>query len=289
MLMLTIKHHKLLKNFLHTIILGSSLLFTTANSDIIKKDFLFQPYDTENNNTSNYINQFSEKNHMNIDLRYKKLGRELAYMQVFAVATIGIIAILPEGISKWSSEDKTFVNAKDLLQKHADNISKGPIWDNDAWQVNYIGHPIAGSYFYVWGRQSGLSWQESAILTTIMSTFYWEYGWEAFAEVPSIQDLIVTPVLGSLLGEYSNHLYSTLMSNNGKIYDSFILGGIGRALLNPIGEMNTYLDRAFNAANIEISVDYAYNQNKDTYRLQQSINQNGIVQSYFKFNFTLKY
>ncbi|WP_422121346.1 DUF3943 domain-containing protein [Photobacterium damselae] len=26
-----------------------------------------------------------------------------------------------------------------------------------------------------------------------MSTVYWEYGVEAFAEVPSIQDLVVTP------------------------------------------------------------------------------------------------
>ena len=224
-----------------------------------------------------------------IDTRYEKLVTELAYMQVFAVATIGVIALLPESISQWSSEDKTFTNAQDLLQKHADNVAKGPVWDNDTWQINYIGHSVAGAYFYVWGRQSGLTWQESTILTTLMSTFYWEYGWEAFAEVPSVQDLIITPVLGSLLGEYTNHLYTQLMQNEGKIYDSYLLGGVGRVILNPIGEMNTYLDKAFDAANIEISVDYAYNQNQNSYRSQQSLNQRGMIQSYFKFNFTLKY
>ena len=250
----------------------------------------FYPFYEDTNNSINtqlkYLDEIYVKGS---DPRYDKIVTELAYMQVFAVATIGVIAVLPESVSQWSSEDKEFVDAQDLLKKHSQNVAKGPVWDTDTWQVNYIGHSVAGSYFYVWGRQSGLNWQEAAVLTTLMSTFYWEYGWEAFAEVPSIQDLIVTPVLGSLLGEYTNHLYNQVMDNDGKIYDSVILGGLGRALLNPIGEMNTYLDYAFDAANIEIAVDYAYNQNKDIYRLKQNIDQNGIVQSYFKFKFTLKY
>jgi hypothetical protein len=148
---------------------------------------------------------------------------------------------------------------------------------------------VAGSYFYVWGRQSGLSWQESAVLTTLMYTFFWEYGWEAFAEVPSTQDLIITPLLGSLLGEGTNYLYNKVIENDGKIYNSYILGGIGRALLNPIGEVNMYLANAFDAANIEISVDYSYTQNIDNYRLRSTIENNGQKQSYFKLNFKFKY
>ncbi len=221
--------------------------------------------------------------------RYEKIIRELAYMQVFAVATIGAIALLPESVSQWSAEDKAFVDVQELLDKHADNIAKGPVLDNDTWVINYIGHSVAGSYFYVWGRQSGLTWQESAILTTLMSTFYWEYGWEAFAEVPSIQDLIITPVLGSMLGEGTNYLYNKLMENDGKIYDSVILGGITRGLLNPIGELNQIFDNAFDAANIEISIDYSYAQNPNNYRLRNIMENNGMIQSYFKFNFKLKY
>ena len=224
-----------------------------------------------------------------IDPRYEKLITQLAYVQVFAIGTIGVIALLPENVSNWTEEDKTLVDAQELLTKHADNIAKGPVWDNDEWAVNYIGHSVAGSYFYVWGRQSGLSWQESAVLTTLMSTFFWEYGWEAFAEVPSTQDLIITPLLGSLLGEGTNYLYNKVMENDGKIYNSYILGGIGRALLNPIGEMNMYLESVFDAADIEISVDYSYTQNIDNYRLRSTIENNGQRQSYFKLDFKFKY
>ena len=224
-----------------------------------------------------------------INPRYEKLVTELAYLQVFAIGTIGVIALLPENVSNWTEEDKTFVDVQELLDKHADNIAEGPVWDNDDWAVNYIGHSVAGSYFYVWGRQSGLSWQESAVLTTLMSTFFWEYGWEAFAEVPSTQDLIVTPLLGSLLGEGTNYLYNQIMENDGKVYNSYILGDISRALLNPIGEMNIYLASAFDAANIEISVDYSYTQNIDNYRLRNTIENNAQIQSYFKLNFKFKY
>lgn len=226
---------------------------------------------------------------LKIDKRYERIVKELAYMQVFAIGTIGVIAVLPENISQWTNEDKQFTDAQTLLKKHAKHVANGPVWDNDAWAVNYIGHPVAGSYFYVWGRQAGLSWKESAMLTTLMSTFFWEYGWEAFAETPSTQDLIVTPLIGSMLGEGTNYLYNCIMENDGKIYDMKWLGDLGRALLNPIGEMNKYLDSAFDAANIEISIDYSYAQNIENYQLHNIPNDRGIIQSYFNFNFTLKY
>ena len=126
--------------------------------------------------------------------RYEKLFTELAYLQLFAVATIGVLSILPTSFTHWEEEDKN----KDFLQVHAEHIDKGPVSDSDGWAVNYIGHPVVGSYYYVWGRQAGLNWQESFILTTIMSTMYWEYGWESFSETPSTQDLIIAPLLGSI-------------------------------------------------------------------------------------------
>ena len=250
------------------------------------------PYESNMSDDNNYQISLieSEQDVTNkINPKYEKLIIELAYLQVLAVGTIGVIAVLPEGVSNWTEEDKTFADGQELLAKHAENIAKGPVVDNDSVAINYLGHSVAGSYFYVWGRQSGLSWQESAVLTTLMSTFFWEYGWEAFAEVPSTQDLIITPLLGSILGEGTNYLYNKLMDNDGKIYDSIILGGIGRTLLNPIGEVNGMLDSAFDAANIEISVDYAYNENVDNYRLRNTIENNGQIQSYFKLNFKLKY
>jgi hypothetical protein len=277
--------------FLSTVLLSAK----TTEQNFYSKDYFIDSAkysefnDSSNKNFSISLLKYDNVHPSRIDPRYEKLVTELAYLQVFAIGTIGVIALLPESVSQWTAEDKAFVDAQELLAKHAENIAKGPVWDNDSWAVNYIGHSVAGSYFYVWGRQSGLSWQESAILTTLMSTFFWEYGWEAFAEVPSKQDLIVTPLLGSILGEGTNYLYNKVMENNGKIYDSYILGGIGRALLNPIGEMNILLASTFDAANIEISVDYSYNQDIDNYRLRNTIENNGQLQSYFKLNFKFKY
>ncbi|SFV71407.1 Ubiquitin-protein ligase [hydrothermal vent metagenome] len=217
-----------------------------------------------------------------VNPKYEKIITDLAYLQFFALGSIGIIALLPEDISQWSTEDKNLISIKSLLKKHSNNIQKAPVLDNDNYAINYIGHPIAGSYFYVWGRQRGLSWQESFMLTTLMSTFYWEYGWEAFAEVPSTQDLLITPILGSLLGEGTNYLYNKILYNDGKIYNSKFLGNIARGLLNPIGETNHFLQKAFHSANIEITVDYSYSESKKYHSLENT-------QSYFRLNFKLKY
>ena len=47
----------------------------------------------------------------------------------------------------------------------------------------------------------------------------------------------------------------------GMIYDSVMLGNLARGLLNPIGEMNKYFENFFNTADLQINVDYSFNQN----------------------------
>jgi hypothetical protein len=221
--------------------------------------------------------------------KYEKIATEFAYLQLFAVTTLGAISLLPEDISNWKSEEKREANLQSLLQKHYDHIQEGPKIDNDNHLINYLGHPLSGSYFYVWGRGHGLSWQESLLLSASMSTLYWEYGWEAFAEVPSTQDLLSTPILGSIWGEASYSLYQHILYHDGTLYGSKILGDITRALINPIGESNRYLDRLFDHLNITITLDYSYLQepNNDHYLLPPT--QRPFRQSYFKLNFTFNY
>ncbi len=108
----------------------------------------------------------------------------------------GFIAILPEDISNWHSSDET------LREKWGNNLSAGPYWDRDKPYINYIGHPYFGGVYYQIARKSGYRQWDSFIYSAMMSTFYWELGVEAFAEVPSVQDLVVTPVGGWLVGEW---------------------------------------------------------------------------------------
>ena len=69
-----------------------------------------------------------------------------------------------------------------------------------------------------------------------LSTFFWEYGIEAFAEVPSIQDLIVTPVAGALLGEGFYLAKRHILKNDNKLLGSRVLGRTTIWLMDPMTE-----------------------------------------------------
>jgi hypothetical protein len=80
-----------------------------------------------------------------------------------------------------------------------------PVWDQDPWAINYVGHPYQGSVFFNTLRSQNCTFQASAGFT-LFQTVLWEYGTEAFMERPSIQDLIVTPITGVALGELFHFL-----------------------------------------------------------------------------------
>ena len=75
-----------------------------------------------------------------------------------------------------------------------------PVWDNDTFSWNYIVHPIMGSFSYLAYRNKKAYWAEAFAGAAINSAIY-EYLIAGATQQPSINDLIVTPVLGSLLGE----------------------------------------------------------------------------------------
>jgi hypothetical protein len=114
-----------------------------------------------------------------------------------AVGVAVTISLLPEDVSNWASTDEG------MGEKWWNNVSSGPTWDDDDVFLNYVGHPYFGGVYYVTARSSGYNQWNSFVYSFLMSTFYWEYGIESFAEVPSIQDLIVTPVGGWIYGEWA--------------------------------------------------------------------------------------
>ncbi|HSE59291.1 MAG TPA: DUF3943 domain-containing protein [Nitrospiraceae bacterium] len=81
-----------------------------------------------------------------------------------------------------------------------DAWTKPPVIDKDREIVNYAGHPYFGMSFYLSQRNFGESPLRSFLFSTAMSTAF-EYFVESWAERPSIQDLIITPIVGSILGE----------------------------------------------------------------------------------------
>lgn len=152
---------------------------------------------------------------------------------VLGLATFGALYIMPESISKW---DKSRGFA-DMASKYSERVKEGPVWDKDDWMINYIGHPLSGAFYYTMVRHRGLSMGQSALFSVVMSTFFWEYGIEAFAETPSIQDLIFTPLLGAVLGEVFYQWAEKIDANDGKLLGSEKLARTAKIMMNPAGNL----------------------------------------------------
>ena len=72
-------------------------------------------------------------------------------------------------------------------------------FDTNKFDTNNITHPVAGTLYYIAARGNRLTILESFLYTAAASTI-WEYVGE-FRELVSINDLLVTPLSGVVIGE----------------------------------------------------------------------------------------
>ncbi len=169
-------------------------------------------------------------------------------MQMLGFGIMALIYAFPSEASNW---DKEAFRTKPLWQNYWDNIKHGPTMDTDNWYINYLAHPYVGTTYYAWGRDNGLNDREARALSLFFSTIYWEFGWEALIERPSVQDLIFTPMIGSLLGRYTYQIKEYIDQHDGKLFHSRILGGILKSVIDPIGQTNHLLERGIRAMGLD--------------------------------------
>ncbi len=124
------------------------------------------------------------------------VGRDVGYFLGYQFVAIAVLYVSPESISGWDREQKRNYS----FEKWRNNVSR-PVWDDDRWWINYILHPYWGGAYYVQARERGLDRAQAFWYSALLSTMF-EYGAEALAEPVSAQDLVVTPVVGALVGEY---------------------------------------------------------------------------------------
>ncbi|MEK7288223.1 MAG: DUF3943 domain-containing protein [Elusimicrobiota bacterium] len=79
-------------------------------------------------------------------------------------------------------------------------FTKPPKFDGNSLAINLIGHPVFGSEAYLLCRNRAYH-PLACIAYANAASIAWEYLLENWIGHPSIQDLIITPSLGSLLGE----------------------------------------------------------------------------------------
>ncbi|MEN8253849.1 MAG: DUF3943 domain-containing protein, partial [Verrucomicrobiota bacterium] len=154
----------------------------------------------------------------------------------YGLGVVGVLAALPESATGWEPSN-------DIFNKWAYNVRKGPVWDRDNWAYNYLGHTYCGGVFYQVARKSGYRQWDSFVYSFLMSTFYWEYGVEAFAEKPSIQDLVVTPLMGWVYGEWAYQTEIGIRDQGNEVLGSKILGGISLFCLDPVDTLGRGVNR----------------------------------------------
>jgi hypothetical protein len=180
-------------------------------------------------------NRFKPSVHANYGIRLRnqegtfarKMWRGGLLVHGFEALGYGGLAVLPTEVSGWK---------EDVFQNYGANMRRAftqpPVFDHDKWYFNYVGHPYQGAVFYNAVRsQHANIWQSS--LFCVGQVLVWEYVIESGLEQPSIQDLIVTPISGILLGEGIHRATMAMAKNGFKWYEKTAV-----IILNPMFAIN---------------------------------------------------
>lgn len=115
-------------------------------------------------------------------------------------------------------------------------LARGWYFDNDALDTNYLGHPGAGTIYYLTARANRVSVLE-AFLWTLGNSTLWEI--IEFKEPMSINDVLVTPFAGMATGEAFTQLSG--------YFDRLGTDGLSQALawiFDPVKKFHDWVDKA---------------------------------------------
>lgn len=153
--------------------------------------------------------------------------------------SIAILYALPESVTGWTDEKKDNYSLSQWWEHVQD-----PGWDSDDFFLNYVTHPYWGAAYFVRSRERGYGEYASFWYSAALSASY-EFGAEALFENPSIQDLVVTPVGGWLLGRYFMAVREDILGGGADIGDLPFRQRAVLALTDPLGAINRTVDGWF--------------------------------------------
>lgn len=155
------------------------------------------------------------------------------------VGTLVVLECLPEDATSWNRASLQ----KDPPEKRwfKNVFKRGPEWDHDNPIFNYVLHPYAGAAYFMTARSCGFNFYQSLLYSAIISTVGWEFGIEACMERPSIQDIFITPLVGSVIGELFYKLKRHIVSHDYRLFGSPVIGNIVAFLIDPVNEVVGYI------------------------------------------------
>lgn len=149
--------------------------------------------------------------------------------------TLFVLEMLPEDATSWNRASLQDIPPARRWSEHV--FRDGPEWDSDNPVFNYILHPYAGAVYFMTARSNGFNFYQSMLYSALISTVGWEFGIEACMERPSNQDIFVTPIIGSIIGECFYMVKRHIVDNGYRLAGSAVLGGIVSFLVDPVNEI----------------------------------------------------
>jgi Domain of unknown function (DUF3943) len=161
------------------------------------------------------------------------MGRDTVLLLGYQAVAIGVLYAMPSSVTGWSKKDGD-------VDAWWDNV-RNPTWDKDGPFMNYLAHPYWGAAYYIRARERGFNRPASFAVSVALSALY-EFGAEAFFEPPSYQDLIVTPVAGTLIGAFVFEPIRDRIKLKPELqwYDH-----VGLVLTDPLGAVNRVFEGLF--------------------------------------------
>lgn len=160
----------------------------------------------------------------------KQIRRGFLCSVVLDATMLGSLLAMPESVSKWNPDTK--FDGERIRNQYISTFTNPPHIDHDLWMINYVGHPYQGSIYYNSLRSQGATIVQSSVFS-LGQSLIWEYLVEGAMEQPSVQDLIVTPVLGTVLGELSHRATLGMKKNGFKWYEK-----VATCIINPTYVVN---------------------------------------------------
>ena len=155
------------------------------------------------------------------------------------IGTLFVLECLPEDATAWNRAE---ISGTPFYKRWFRNIfKKGPEWDHDKFIFNWVLHPYAGAAYFMCARTNGFKFWRSMLYSALISTVAWEFGIEACMERPSYQDLFVTPLIGSIIGEGFYRLKRQIVDRDYEILGSKYIGHILAFFLDPMNEVIGWL------------------------------------------------
>ncbi|MCP5090847.1 MAG: DUF3943 domain-containing protein [Gammaproteobacteria bacterium] len=185
------------------------------------------------------------------------LKRDTWYFAGYQWVTIGILYMAPESVSGWSDEQKSGYS----MSIWWDNVTH-PQMDSDDFYINYLLHPYWGATYFVRAQERGYGTKGAFWYSVLLSSMY-EFGAEALFEEPSIQDLIVTPVFGSLLGRYFMHVRHDIREREEVLGYRATRDKWLWVLTDPLGSLNSQVDRLLGRETQLQIRPYSYSLHRD--------------------------